>query len=399
MSVGVRALTKCNPSQGASFIPRRSLLFSYCSAIFTDLRSTMLSLSRGIEGAKRADGGPMYNGESVLVIVCATLALCNAAELIVLIFMTFKRREGLYFWSILLASFGVLPYCVGWLIVYFDLTHDYVGMIIDSIGWVLLVSGQSMVLYSRLHLVVTDARILRGVLIMIISDGIVWHTSITVLLFGSSYSPHESRHGFNAVFNVLEKVQMTFFCVQELTISGLYIWKTIEFLRTAFGNTRRILWQLFVINMIICLMDFSLLAIEYKNFYVWQQGLKVVTYSIKLKLEFAVLGELVDFIRHHGETQSGSHRDYRNTGAFVELSAVCKGDNKDSSNRIDPPHRKDNQTNTVIVASKPMPDDTTSDAIRVVTSVDVESLSAYPRDNHSTDELYDHSMAKSTESR
>jgi hypothetical protein len=88
--------------------------------------------------------------------------------------MTFKRREGLYFWSILLASFGVLPYCVGWLIVYFDLTHDYVGMIIDSIGWVLLVSGQSMVLYSRLHLVVIDARILRGVLIMIISNGIVW---------------------------------------------------------------------------------------------------------------------------------------------------------------------------------------------------------------------------------
>ncbi|RKK75122.1 hypothetical protein BFJ71_g17167 [Fusarium oxysporum] len=359
----------------------------------------MLSLSRGIEGAKRADRGPMYSGESVLVIVCATLALCNAVELLTLIFMTFKRRKGLYFWSILLASFGVLPYCVGWLIVYFDLTHDYVGMIIDSIGWVLLVSGQSMVLYSRLHLVVTDARILRGVLIMIIFNGIVWHTSITVLLFGSSYSPHESRHGFNAVFNVLEKVQMTFFCVQELTISGLYIWKTIDILKTAFGNTRRILWKLFAINTIICLMDFALLAIEYKNFYVWQQGLKVVTYSIKLKLEFAVLGQLIDFIRHRGGTQSSSNCDYRNTGAFVELSAVRKGDKKDSSNKIDPAHRKDNQTNTVIVASKPMPDDAASDEIRVITRVDVESLSVYPRDNHSTDELYDHTMGKSTESR
>ncbi|KAG7405555.1 hypothetical protein Forpe1208_v015523 [Fusarium oxysporum f. sp. rapae] len=359
----------------------------------------MLSLSRGLEGAKRAKGGPMYNGESVLVIVCATLALCNAVELLGLIFMTFKRREGLYFWSILLASFGVLPYCVGWLIVYFDLTHDYVGMIIDSIGWVLLVSGQSMVLYSRLHLVVTDARILRGVLIMIISNGIVWHTSITVVLFGSSYSPHESRHGFNAVFNILEKVQMTCFCVQELTISGLYIWKTIEFLKTAFGNTRLILWQLFVINMIICLMDFTLLAIEYKNFYVWQQGIKVVTYSIKLKLEFAVLGELVDFIRHHGGTQSGSYRDYCNTAAFVELSAVRKGDNKGSSNKMDPAQRKDTQNNTVIIASKAKLDHAASDEIRVIPRVDVESLSAYPRDDQSTDELYDHTRAKSTESR
>jgi hypothetical protein len=187
--------------------------------------------------------------------------------------------------------------------------------------------------------------------------------------------------------------------VQELTISGLYIWKTIEFLKTAFGNTRRILWQLFVINMIICLMDFSLLAIEYKNFYVWQQGLKVVTYSIKLKLEFAVLGELVDFIRHHGGTQSGSTHGYHNTGAFAELSAVCKGDNKDSSNRIDRAHRKDTQTNTIIVASKAMPNDAASDEIRVITKVDVERLSAYPQDNHSTDELYDHTMGKSTESR
>ncbi|KAK2684932.1 hypothetical protein QWA68_016185 [Fusarium oxysporum] len=357
----------------------------------------MLSQSRGIESAKRDEAGPKYSAESVLVIVCATLALCNAVELLTLIFMTFKRRAGLYFWSILLASFGVIPYCVGWLIVYFDITHDYVGMIIDSIGWVLLVSGQSVVLYSRLHLVVTDAKVLRAVLIMIIVNGVVWHTSITVVLFGSSYSPHESRRGFNAVFNVLEKVQMTCFCMQELIISGIYIWKTIDILKTAFGNTRRILWQLFAINLIIVIMDFTLLIIEYKNFYVWEQGIKVVTYSIKLKLEFAVLGQLIDFIRHRGGTQSGSNWDFRNTGAFVELSAVRKGDNKDSCNKTDPVRRTDTETNTVIVASNMVPDDAASDEIRVVARVDVESLSTFPRDDQSTDELYNHTIAKSTE--
>ena len=44
----------------------------------------MLSLSRGIEGAKRDEGGPMYNGESVLVIVRLifnTLAMNNAPML------------------------------------------------------------------------------------------------------------------------------------------------------------------------------------------------------------------------------------------------------------------------------------------------------------------------------
>ncbi|KAH7187617.1 hypothetical protein DER44DRAFT_845054 [Fusarium oxysporum] len=304
----------------------------------------MLSQSRGIESAKRDEAGTKYSAESMLVIVCATLALCNAVKLLTLIFMTFKRCAGLYFWSILLASFGVLPYCVGWLIVYFDITHDYV-----------------------------------------------------VVLFGSSYSPHESRRGFNAVFNVLEKVQMTCFCMQELIISGIYIWKTIDILKSALSNTRRILWQLFAINLIIVIMDFTLLIIEYKNFYVWEQGIKVVTYSIKLKLEFAVLGELIDFICHRGRTQSGSNRDYRNTSAFVELSAVRKDDNKDSCNKTYPVRRKDTETNKVIVASNTVPDDAASDEIRVVTRVDVESLSTFPRDDQSTDELYDHTIAKSTE--
>lgn len=47
-------------------------------------------------------------------------------------------------------------------------------MIIETVGWVLVISGQSFVLYSRLHLIVTDVKILRAVLIMIIINGLVW---------------------------------------------------------------------------------------------------------------------------------------------------------------------------------------------------------------------------------
>ncbi|KAF4471012.1 hypothetical protein FALBO_2084 [Fusarium albosuccineum] len=313
-------------------------------------------MSSLLDTTKLAISGAVYTPEAVLVIVCSTLALCNAFELLSLIFMTFKRRSGLYFWSILLALFGVIPYCVGWMIVYFDFTHDYVGMIIDSVGWVL---------------------ILRGVLCMIIINGVVWHTTMTVLLFGSTYSPNESKRGFNAVFNVLERVQMTCFCLQEFIISGLYIWKTIGILKTAFGNTRRVLWQLFAINIVIVIMDIALLAIEYKNYFIWEQGVKMVTYSIKLKLEFAVLGELIDFIRHRGGTQSNSNRDYRNTGAFVELSVhrPGKGDKKNSSNKTDAERRRDLEANTVIVTTKTSPlDEAACDEIRVVTRMDVESL-------------------------
>ncbi|KAF4979762.1 hypothetical protein F66182_17267, partial [Fusarium sp. NRRL 66182] len=51
--------------------------------------------------------------------------------------------------------------------------------------------------------------------------------------------------------------------------------------------------------MIIILMDVALLVVEYKNIYVIETTLKGAIYSIKLKLEFAVLGQLIRLVRTH----------------------------------------------------------------------------------------------------
>ncbi|KAF6513450.1 hypothetical protein HZS61_006775 [Fusarium oxysporum f. sp. conglutinans] len=298
----------------------------------------------------------VYIGRDVFVVVASTLSLYNAIELLTLISLTFKRRSGLYFWSILIASFGIIPYCLGWLIVYFDLTHDYVGMIIETVGWVLVISGQSFVLYSRLHLIVTDVKILRAVLIMIIINGLVWHSTMTVLLFGSEYSPSDNRRGFNNVFNIAEKISMSIFYLQELIISGLYIWKSMEILKTAFGNTRSMLYKLFTINFVIILMDIALLAIEFHDLYVWEQGIKLVTYSIKLKLEFAVLSELIEFVRNRSGTRSRPTKNSENQSTFVPLSSMHKGNTKGTtSSTRDFIHAGDSRTNTTIAATNPIP--------------------------------------------
>ncbi|VTT80086.1 unnamed protein product [Fusarium fujikuroi] len=324
----------------------------------------------------------VYIGRDVFVVVASTLSLYNAIELLTLISLTFKRRSGLYFWSILIASFGIIPYCLGWLVVYFDLTHDYVGMIIETVGWVLVISGQSVVLYSRLHLIVTDVKILRAVLIMIIINGLVWHTTMTVLLFGSEYSPSDNRKGFNNIFNIMEKISMSIFYLQELIISGLYIWKSMEILRTAFGNTKSMLYKLFTINFVIILMDIALVAIEFHDLYVWEQGIKLVTYSIKLKLEFAVLSELIEFVRNRSGTRSRPTKDSENQSTLVPLSSMHKGNTKGTmSSTRDFIHAGDSRTNTTIAAANPIPAVPTNDSIHVLREVDVESLSAYPGNN------------------
>ncbi|KAF5670105.1 hypothetical protein FHETE_4788 [Fusarium heterosporum] len=333
----------------------------------------------------------VYIGRDVFVVVASTLALYNAIELLTLISLTFKRQAGLYFWSILLASFGVIPYCLGWLFVYFDLIHDYIGMVIETVGWVLVITGQSVVLYSRLHLILNDKKILRLVLIMIIINGVTWHTAMTVLLFGSEYSPADNRQGFNTVFNICEKISMCCFYLQELIISALYLWKSVDILKTAFGNTRIMLYKLFTINFVIVLMDISLVVIEFQDLYVWEQGIKLVTYSIKLKLEFAVLSELIEFVRNRSGTTSHPTKNsqYQST---MPLSSMNRGGTKPTASTKERIYCGNTQTNTTITASNKrqelQPAQEPNDRIHVVSEVDVENLSAYTKDNQSTDGLW-----------
>ncbi|KAK2684661.1 hypothetical protein QWA68_016654 [Fusarium oxysporum] len=228
-------------------------------------------------------------------------------------------------------------------------------MILAQIGWTLLVSGQSMVLYSRLHLVLDDPKILRIILWIIILNGIIWHISITVLAFGSSYSPAQSRAGFNCVFNVLEKVQMSCFCLQEFALSGLYIWKAWGILKTALSSQQRLIRQLFAIKVFIMAMDVALLAIEYKSLFLWEQGVKVVTYSLKLKLEFAILGQLIEFVRHQGGVADSGGQSNHATATFIRLSSgrsqMKEREIRFAATRPEPVHMEDVKPSTSATAT------------------------------------------------
>ncbi|EEA27555.1 hypothetical protein TMatcc_004142 [Talaromyces marneffei ATCC 18224] len=228
------------------------------------------------------------------------IAWYNAIELIALIFVTFRSYRGLYFWSLLISSaFGVLPYSVGFLMKFFQLTSaTWLSVTLLTLGWYTMVTGQSMVLYSRLHLLNRNPNVLRPVLCMIIVDAIVLHVPTTVLTYGSNFA--SSNHRYVDGYNIMEKIQMTGFCLQEFILSGIYIYETIVLLRANPERGRRkIMYQLIAINLIIILMDIALLVVEYKNIYVIETTLKGAIYSIKLKLEFAVLGQLIRLVRTH----------------------------------------------------------------------------------------------------
>lgn len=81
-------------------------------------------------------------------------------------------------------------------------------------------TGQSLILYSRLHLVVRSQRILRSVLAMIIVDFCIFQIPTTVLIFGSNRAIPGL---FLTIYNVYECIQLVIFILQDLLISVVYI--------------------------------------------------------------------------------------------------------------------------------------------------------------------------------
>jgi hypothetical protein len=94
----------------------------------------------------------------------------------------------------------------------------------------------------------------------------------------------------------MEKIQVTGFCIQEFIISGLYVYSTRKILKP--GETfqkkrfRQVMRHLIYVNILVILMDITLLCTEYANLYDIQITFKGTLYSIKLRLEFGILNQL-----------------------------------------------------------------------------------------------------------
>jgi hypothetical protein len=255
--------------------------------------------------------------DSTLVSVFTTIAYYNTIELLILCFTRFKKRRDVYFWTLLVATLGIIPYNLGFMLKLFNVIHNNnISLTFTSIGWYCMVTGQSMVLWSRLHLLVQNRKLLRGILYVIIIDAFVLHIPTTVLAFGTNAPSHPKK--FVTGYEIMERIQLIGFCIQEILLSVLYIWETVKFLKLHVRNRYwGILHQLLVINVLIILMDASFVAVQYAGFYAIQVTFKALVYSIKLKLEYAILGKLVKAVNAKRKTTESYTKTDRTDRSFI----------------------------------------------------------------------------------
>ena len=268
-------------------------------------------------------GGSDGSALNAATVSFIALSLYNAIELNVIIFSTFKRRRGLYFWSFFAATNGIVPYSIGFILENVLNSHNfglYTTLIV--IGWVPMVTGQSLVLYSRLHLICWNTFWLHMVLAMIIFNAFVLHVPIIILIYGANRS---SANSWIHPYGIYEKVQVTMFCLQELIISAIYIKACFSFFDTEdrlYGDAvRQMRRHLLMINVVVILLDIPILILEYTGMYNLQTAYKAFVYSVKLKMEFRILNKLIEMTR----AQDDMDRFHNSSGIQIhEVPATQK---------------------------------------------------------------------------
>lgn len=97
----------------------------------------------------------------------AAVAWVFVIELSATIFVTFRRKRGVHFWSLVVSSWRLSIQAMGFILKFLVGTYWRLNIHRVTTVWIAMVTGQAVVLYSRLHLVVRNQRTLRNALCLI----------------------------------------------------------------------------------------------------------------------------------------------------------------------------------------------------------------------------------------
>ena len=171
-----------------------------------------------------------------------------------------------------------------------------------------MVSGFAMVLWSRLGFILSSLRLKRGLLWMIICNGVIFHTTMTVLgmsiwAMNQDLVKHKDIAArFGAVQRVFEYIQIVAFNGQEVLLSSVYIRAAYMYLRDwgtlgvagSRKKVKRAMILLLVIQFVVVTIDVAIITIDLLGLLQLKGMIHSFIYCVKLELEFLVLNQLVE---------------------------------------------------------------------------------------------------------
>ena len=173
-------------------------------------------------------------------IACDAPVYWSTISLTVRILFFFKRYSGLYFWSLIITTWMLSIREVGFLMRWVAPHVPWkFSLFLAEIGWTCMVTGYSIVLWSRISIIIQSRVLVWGILAVVLFDGFVFHTALWVLQYGLGSVKGAARRPWLRVLNPFERVQVTVFTVQECFISAVYMWGVWRLLKDQEHRTKR----------------------------------------------------------------------------------------------------------------------------------------------------------------
>lgn len=121
----------------------------------------------------------------------------------------------------------------------------------------------------------------------------------------------------------------------ELILSGIYVWSLLRLLNLKSSvRQRRVMRDLIYVNAVLVLFDILVVILLYLNQTGISHPIQTFSYSLKLKLEFVVLNQLMAVAARGLRKETFEEQRYHHSSAHDEFSAECRRwDEKPSSDR------------------------------------------------------------------
>ena len=215
------------------------------------------------------------------------------------IYRVFKKKRGLYYWSLMIGTWACALSTIGNVLK--NLTPQYGPKIwpfwtlLINGGWSLYATAECIVLYSRLHLVNRSPKVQRQILWFIIIGSFVLILPNWVFIFpaydvnstkvSSIWSPRQA---------IVDRTSQLGFTIIESTISAIYIWSLAKLLRVKSTVRQRVVMRdLIRVNVIVIAFDLVITILIFLNQTNLSYSIQDFTYALKFKLEFVVLNQLM----------------------------------------------------------------------------------------------------------
>jgi hypothetical protein len=166
-----------------------------------------------------------------------------------------------------------------------------------------MVSGSCFVLYSRLHLILPDPRLLRVILMIILACSLTIQTPSLVMGYFSGMidpSVHRVYHHISVPFD-------TVFSVLEVCLSTLYLFLLIRFMRQ--GDTPVSQYMITTIHLVVLVEALNILkhvlmnVLLFLRLYLARRMVLGLLYAITLRIEFVLLARLSNGTQGQGRSQ------------------------------------------------------------------------------------------------